>query len=72
MTTPSCNNSCVSADRPALAAVGSKKGDVLLVAEGIGKSYDGEKELFSGLTFSVVYATKPASAVLNNSILYGQ
>lgn len=34
-------------------AAASRSGEVLLVADTIGKSYDGEKELFSGLTFSV-------------------
>jgi ATP-binding cassette subfamily F protein uup len=32
----------------------SRTGDVLLLAETISKSHDGEKTLFSGLTFSVV------------------
>ncbi len=32
----------------------SRKGDVLLLAETISKSHDGDKILFSGLTFSVV------------------
>lgn len=33
---------------------GSKRGDVLLIADTVGKSFDGDKTLFSGLTFSVV------------------
>ncbi len=32
----------------------SKRGDVLLIADGIGKSHTGDKQLFSNLTFSVV------------------
>lgn len=31
----------------------SKKGDVLLTADTMSKTFDGEKELFSGLTFTV-------------------
>ncbi len=36
------------------AAVATKRGDVLLLAEGISKSHDGEKQLFAELTVSVV------------------
>jgi hypothetical protein len=32
----------------------ARKGDVLLVAEGISKTHDGDKQLFSNLTFSVL------------------
>ena len=42
------------ADGIAARAMPSRKGDVLLLAETISKSHDGDKILFSGLTFSVV------------------
>ncbi len=35
-------------------AVATKRGEVLLIADTLGKSHDGEKQLFQGLTFSVV------------------
>ncbi|KAL6746405.1 P-loop containing nucleoside triphosphate hydrolase protein [Haematococcus lacustris] len=43
-----------------LRAQPSKRGDVLLIADDLGKTYDGEKQLFSSLTFSVVAGEKLA------------
>ncbi|KXZ40871.1 hypothetical protein GPECTOR_1680g803 [Gonium pectorale] len=36
------------------AVATAKRGEVLLIADTLGKSHDGEKQLFQGLTFSVV------------------
>ncbi|GFR43243.1 hypothetical protein Agub_g4303 [Astrephomene gubernaculifera] len=45
----------------------TKRGEVLLIADLLGKSYDGEKQLFQGLTFSVVAGDKLAVVGPNGS-----
>ncbi|KAG2438575.1 hypothetical protein HXX76_005125 [Chlamydomonas incerta] len=48
-------------------AVATKRGEVLLIADTLGKSHDGEKQLFQGLTFSVVAGDKLAVVGANGS-----
>ncbi|PNW81895.1 hypothetical protein CHLRE_06g265100v5 [Chlamydomonas reinhardtii] len=48
-------------------AVATKRGEVLLIADTLGKSHDGEKQLFQGLTFSVVAGDKLAVVGPNGS-----
>ncbi|GIL85565.1 hypothetical protein Vretifemale_14058 [Volvox reticuliferus] len=49
------------------SAIATKRGEVLLIADTLGKSHDGEKQLFQGLTFSVVAGDKLAVVGPNGS-----
>ncbi|GLC41037.1 hypothetical protein PLESTB_000950000 [Pleodorina starrii] len=56
-----------SGDVSPRGAVATKRGEVLLIADTLGKSHDGEKQLFQGLTFSVVAGDKLAVVGPNGS-----
>ncbi|EFJ52913.1 hypothetical protein VOLCADRAFT_86383 [Volvox carteri f. nagariensis] len=56
------NLSALGSAEAQCTAVATKRGEVLLIADTLGKSHDGEKQLFQGLTFSVVAAHNPVTA----------
>lgn len=45
---------CLASPPGRCSATTTKRGEVLIIGDGVGKSHDGEKILFEGLTFSVV------------------